>query len=62
MNVTWDTYPDNIWHEFSHGCFLCHNEEHESDDGSLISQDCDTCHSLLAYEEEDPEILTQLSP
>jgi hypothetical protein len=62
MNVGWDTYPDHIGHEQSSGCFRCHNDEHESDDGQLISQDCDTCHSLLAMEEESPEVLEMLSP
>ena len=62
MNVTWGTYPNHIGHAWFDGCFRCHSDEHESDDGQVISQDCDTCHSLLAYEEEDPDILTQLSP
>jgi hypothetical protein len=62
MNVGWDTYPNHIGHEQSPGCFRCHNDEHESDDGQVISQDCDTCHSLLAMEEESPEILDMLNP
>jgi hypothetical protein len=62
MNVGWDTYPDHIGHEQSPGCFRCHNDEHESDDGQVISQDCDTCHSLLAMEEESPEVLDMLNP
>ena len=52
MNVDWDTYPNHIGHTHFTGCFRCHNDEHESDDGQVISQDCDTCHSLLALEEE----------
>ena len=62
MNVGWDTYPDHIGHEASPGCFRCHNDEHESDDGQVISQDCDTCHSLLAMEEESPDVLEMLNP
>jgi len=62
MNVGWDTYPNHIGHEQSPGCFRCHNDEHESDDGQVISQDCDTCHSLLAMEEESPEVLDVLNP
>jgi hypothetical protein len=62
MNVGWDTYPNHIGHEQSPGCFRCHNDEHESDDGQVISQDCDTCHSLLAMEEESPEVLEMLNP
>jgi len=62
MNVTWGTYPDHIGHEAYPGCFRCHNDEHEAADGTVISQDCDTCHTLLAYEEENPEILATLQP
>jgi len=60
MNVTWGTYPDHIGHEDFPGCFRCHDEEHEAEDGSVISQDCSTCHSLLAIEEEEPEVLQML--
>jgi hypothetical protein len=62
MKVTWGTYPDHIGHEQFEGCFRCHNDEHRTAEGEVISQDCDTCHSLLAMEEEDPEILQQLQP
>jgi hypothetical protein len=62
MKVDWNTYPNHIGHEQSPGCFRCHNDEHESEDGRVISQDCDTCHSLLAMEEESPEVLQMLNP
>lgn len=62
MNVTWGTYLNHLGHESSPGCFRCHDEEHATVDGTTISQDCSTCHSLLAMEEEDPEILKQLEP
>lgn len=61
MNVRWGTYPDHIGHEEFPGCFRCHDDEHEAEDGSVISQDCSTCHSLLAVEEEEPEVLQILS-
>jgi hypothetical protein len=44
------------------GCFRCHDDEHRTADGQTISQDCSTCHSLLAVEEENPEILATLNP
>ena len=31
-------------------------------DGEVISQDCETCHALLAIEEEQPEVLEWLAP
>jgi nitrate/TMAO reductase-like tetraheme cytochrome c subunit len=62
MSVGWGTYPNQIGHESAPGCFRCHDDSHETADGRAISQDCDTCHSLLAMEEVDPEILSTLSP
>lgn len=57
MNITWGTYTDHRGHNDDFGCFRCHDEEHESNSGGTISQDCDTCHTILAEEEENPEIL-----
>jgi hypothetical protein len=62
MKVTWSTYPNHIGHQQSHGCWRCHDDEHKSKDGRVISQDCDTCHSLLAEEEQNPAILRTLEP
>ncbi len=62
MNIGWGTYPNHIGHTSFDGCFRCHNDEHATADGETISQDCSTCHSLLAMEEEQPEILGQLQP
>jgi hypothetical protein len=33
---------------------------HESPDGKTISADCNTCHTLLAIEEDNPPILKTL--
>ncbi|QJA06882.1 hypothetical protein FVE67_08800 [Thermosulfurimonas marina] len=57
MKITWGTYTNFLSHD---GCFRCHNEELESEDGEVISQDCSLCHNLLAEEEESPEILETL--
>ena len=62
MKVEWGTYPNHIGHVDFPGCFRCHDDEHATDDGETISQDCFTCHTLLAMEEEDPEILQTLRP
>jgi hypothetical protein len=60
MGVDWGTYPVNVGHERSPGCFRCHDGEHTSAEGKTISQDCETCHATLAVEEPSPEILSQL--
>jgi len=62
MDVGWGTYPNHIGHQDSPGCWRCHDDSHSTADGRTISQDCDTCHSLLAEEEVDPEILHTLAP
>jgi nitrate/TMAO reductase-like tetraheme cytochrome c subunit len=64
MKIGWGTYRNHIGHALDMsgevGCFRCHDEEHKSADGAAISQDCTTCHSVLAQEEKDPEILKTL--
>jgi hypothetical protein len=62
MKVDWGTYPNHIGHESSPGCFRCHDDVHQSASGRTISQDCETCHSLLAWDEVDPPILRTLKP
>lgn len=60
MKVTWGTYINNLGHEDFPGCFRCHDGNHTSADGRMITQDCNACHSILAMEETNPEILSQL--
>jgi nitrate/TMAO reductase-like tetraheme cytochrome c subunit len=60
MNIVWGTYTDHRGHNDDFGCFRCHDEEHESSQGVAVTQDCDTCHTILAEEEEAPEILKTL--
>jgi len=60
LKVTWGTYPNNLGHMDSPGCFRCHDGSHTSADGKTISQDCNACHQPLAMEETAPEILKTL--
>jgi hypothetical protein len=47
MKVTWGTYPSNIGHVDSPGCFRCHDDTHKTKDGQhVISQDCQLCHAI----------------
>lgn len=57
MKIQWNTYENWLSHD---GCFRCHNYQHEAETGELISMDCDTCHTVLAEDEKDPEILKML--
>jgi hypothetical protein len=60
MKITWGTYPNNLGHTDSLGCFRCHDGSHKSSDGRVIPNDCDTCHQLLAIDEANPKVLTDL--
>jgi hypothetical protein len=62
MKIDWGTYTNHISHgpDFDIGCFRCHDDMHESADGKVISADCNTCHTVLALEEENPKILQEL--
>ena len=62
MNIRWGTYPSHLGHMSSPGCFRCHDGEHANASGATISQDCDTCHTVLAMEEQNPEVLKTLQP
>jgi hypothetical protein len=60
MKVTWGTYPNNLGHQNFPGCFRCHDDNHKSETGKTISQDCSSCHDLLAMEEENPQLLPEI--
>ena len=51
MKVNWKVHPNNIGHMYYPGCFRCHDGNHVSKDGRVISKDCNSCHSLLDQEE-----------
>jgi nitrate/TMAO reductase-like tetraheme cytochrome c subunit len=62
MKLMWGTYINNIGHTDFPGCFRCHDEEHKVAGGGdkKLTQDCGTCHELLAMDEAAPKILTDL--
>jgi len=62
MNVFWGTYPNHLGHVDRKGCMRCHDNRHRTAERESIPKDCDICHSVLAEEEENPEIIGQLEP
>lgn len=48
MKVSWKGFPNNLDHMYSSGCFRCHDGKHVSKDGRVISNDCNSCHTILA--------------
>ncbi len=47
MNADWRTYPENIGHLTSPGCFRCHDGSHVNQYGESITSDCNTCHTFV---------------
>ena len=47
MKVSWKAYPNNIGHMTDAGCFRCHDGKHVDAKGTVISKDCNTCHTIL---------------
>lgn len=53
MKVSWNTYPNNIGHFYSLGCFRCHDNKHKTADGRVITKDCNLCHSVISQKQEN---------
>ena len=63
MKLNWGTHPNHIGHngnDLAGGCFRCHDGNHKTREGRVITNSCDTCHTLLASDEKDPKILKDL--
>jgi nitrate/TMAO reductase-like tetraheme cytochrome c subunit len=51
MKLNWQTHANNLGHFYFNGCFRCHDGQHVSPEGKVISKDCDICHTVMAQEE-----------
>jgi len=60
MGVNWKVYPNNIGHTYSSGCFRCHDGKHFSDNGKMISNDCNICHTIIEQNTDDGKNLISL--
>jgi hypothetical protein len=60
MKVEWGGYPNNLGHTDFPGCFRCHDANHAAPDGAAVSQDCSSCHAMLATDESDPKVLADM--
>jgi hypothetical protein len=56
MKVTFGTYPDNIGHTTSSGCFRCHDGSLVAKDGSSIGSECEYCHKQIERPPEPPAV------
>ncbi len=46
QKVDWTTYPNNIGHIDSAGCFRCHDGKHLDAQNQAIRLECNLCHSI----------------
>ena len=60
FGVKWGSYPNNLGHMDSPGCFRCHDESHATASKKTITQDCNACHQALAVDETSPDVLKTL--
>ncbi len=51
MKLNWQTHSNNLGHFYYNGCFRCHDGQHVSADGRVISKDCTQCHTLMSETE-----------
>ena len=61
MRVDWRTHPNNIGHFYYQGCFRCHDGNHVSSDGKVITKDCNTCHIVVSQSENGKVISSNIS-
>ncbi|HLF34856.1 MAG TPA: NapC/NirT family cytochrome c [Cyclobacteriaceae bacterium] len=60
MGVSWDAYPDHIGHKTYEGCFRCHDDNHVSESGKVISRDCNLCHTIVFEGKSGEEVYAPL--
>ena len=53
MKTNWKYFPNNVGHLYSNGCFRCHDGKHVSNDGKVLTKDCNVCHSILSQNFEN---------
>jgi hypothetical protein len=46
QSVDWTTYPNNIGHINTPGCFRCHDGKHLNNQHAAIRLECNLCHSI----------------
>jgi nitrate/TMAO reductase-like tetraheme cytochrome c subunit len=51
MKLDWKTHPNNIGHFYFNGCFRCHDGQHQTAEGKVLTKECDTCHTILNQQE-----------
>lgn len=60
--VSWRSFPDNLGHKLSAGCFRCHGGRLQTAAGTPITVNCTNCHSIPLVTKRDriPDYFLQL--
>lgn len=61
MKHDWRQFPDHVGHMYSPGCFRCHDGKHVSNDGKVLSRDCNVCHTIISQHFEKEKLKISLS-
>jgi nitrate/TMAO reductase-like tetraheme cytochrome c subunit len=61
MHVDWRTHPNNVGHYYFPGCFRCHDNNHVSAEGKVITQNCNSCHEVLGQEQGEAAPMGQVT-
>lgn len=62
MKTDWRTHPNNAGHIDSVGCFRCHDGNHVSKSGKVISNDCTICHVTIFDSTQSAELNMRFGP
>jgi NapC/NirT cytochrome c family, N-terminal region len=62
MKTDWQAHPNNIGHLNFPGCFRCHDGEHVSKTGKVISNNCNVCHTVIYDSAALPEKNVKTGP
>jgi hypothetical protein len=46
QEINWKTYPNNLGHINSPGCFRCHDGKHLDNQQQAVRLECNVCHSI----------------
>ncbi len=61
MKTDWQTHPNNLGHLYFPGCFRCHDGEHVSNAGKVITNNCTLCHTVI-YDSLGPAASVKTGP
>ena len=62
MKLNWQTHPNNLGHFYFSGCFRCHDGQHVSPEGKVVSKDCNLCHTVVEQAEGSARVSAAPKP